>query len=134
MNLSRGLNLPKTGFNWKKSWKIEYNFKWNQPYLSRGSNSSNSASELWSHNTDVIIILSIISIKNEKLLNSNYNRSKPKLLRLLCDIVVFRLVAYLLNMICLNLWISYKIYIYSDFFYKFLETGTSDRTRKGFNS
>ena len=28
-----------------KSWKIEYNFKWNQPYLSRGSNSLNSASE-----------------------------------------------------------------------------------------
>ena len=52
MNLSRDLNLPKTGFNraWLKSWKIEYNFKWNQLYLSRGlnlirgSNSLNSAS------------------------------------------------------------------------------------------
>ena len=53
-NLSRGLNLPKTGYNWApprrlKSWKILYNFKWNQPYfsrglnLSRGSNSLNSA-------------------------------------------------------------------------------------------
>ena len=27
-----------------KSWKIEYNFKWNQPYLSRGLNSLNSDS------------------------------------------------------------------------------------------
>ena len=27
-----------------KSWKNEYNSKWNQPYLSRGSNSFNSAS------------------------------------------------------------------------------------------
>ena len=28
-----------------KSWKIEYNSKWNQSYLSRGSNSLNSASD-----------------------------------------------------------------------------------------
>ena len=27
-----------------KSWKIEYNFKWNQPYFSRGLNSLNSDS------------------------------------------------------------------------------------------
>jgi len=27
-----------------RSWTIEYNIKWNQPYLSRGSNSLNSAS------------------------------------------------------------------------------------------
>ena len=27
-----------------KSWKIVYNFKWNEPYLSRGSNSLNSVS------------------------------------------------------------------------------------------
>ena len=51
MKLSRGLNLPKTGFNLK----ITYNFKWNQPYLSRvynlsrGSNSLNSASELFKY-------------------------------------------------------------------------------------
>ena len=32
---------------------------------------------------------------NEKLLHSNNDRSKPKFLRLLWDIVVFRLVAYL---------------------------------------
>ena len=31
------------------------------------------------------------------------------ILRLLWDIVIFRLVAYLLNMICLILWILYKI-------------------------
>ena len=29
-----------------KSWNIEYDFKWNQPYLRRGSNSLNSASDL----------------------------------------------------------------------------------------
>ena len=34
---------PKNRFQSKK---IEYNFKWNQPYLSRGSNSLNSASDL----------------------------------------------------------------------------------------
>ena len=34
--------------------------------------------------------------------NKNYNRGKPKILRLLWDIVVFRLVVYLLNMICLT--------------------------------
>ena len=34
----------KTGFNWLKFWNIECNLKWNQPYLSRGSNSWNSAS------------------------------------------------------------------------------------------
>ena len=52
MNLSRVSNPPKTGLIERrlKSWKIEYNFKWNQPYLShslnlsRGLNSLNSAS------------------------------------------------------------------------------------------
>ena len=44
MNSSRISNL---NFNLApaKSWKIEYNFKWNQPYVSRGSNSLNSASD-----------------------------------------------------------------------------------------
>ena len=28
---------------WLKSWNIKYSFKWNQSYLSRGSNSLNSA-------------------------------------------------------------------------------------------
>ena len=51
----------------------------------------------------------IISIKNKNLLNSNNNRSKPKFIRLLRDIVVFRWVAYLLNMICLNLRFLHKI-------------------------
>ena len=54
-------------------------------------------------------ILSIIFIENEKLLNSNNNSSTPEFLRLLWDIVVFRLVAYLLNMICLILRILYNI-------------------------
>jgi len=57
--------------------------------------------------TDVSIILSIISIKNEKLLDINNNRSKPVFFRLFWDIVVFRLVADLLNMICLKLRILY---------------------------
>ena len=76
-------------------------------------------------------------IQNEKLLNSNNNRTKPQLLRL-WDIVVFRLVAYLLNMIWLNLLFSYKIWYMTffcinltTFFYQFLETGTSDRTLMG---
>ena len=43
----------------------------------------------------------------------NYNRWKPKILRLLLDIVVFRLVMYLPNMICLIIRILYNIaYIY----------------------
>jgi hypothetical protein len=36
-------------------------------------------------------------------------RGKPEILRLLWDIVVFRLVAYLLNMTCLILQLLYKI-------------------------
>ena len=69
--------------------------------------------EFWSHDTDVFVILSIISIKNEKLFNSNNERSKPKFHRLLWNIVDFRLVMYLLNMILLNLLFLYKIlYIY----------------------
>ena len=54
MNLSRVSNPPKKPVLIErrlKSWNIEYNFKWNQPYLirvlnlSRGSNSLNSASD-----------------------------------------------------------------------------------------
>ena len=59
--------------------------------------------EFWSRDTDA----SIISIKKEKLLNSSNSRSKPVYFRLLWDIVVFRLVAYLLNMICLKLRLFY---------------------------
>ena len=70
--------------------------------------------EFWSHDTYIFIILSVISIKNVKILKSNNNRSNPKFLRLLWDIVVFRLVVYLLNMIRLNLLFLYKIiYIFS---------------------
>ena len=61
-----------------------------------------------------------------------YERSKPEFFRLLQDMVVFRLVAYLLNM---NLESYTKSHIYeflynSDtFLYQFLETGTSIRSR-----
>ena len=65
--------------------------------------------KLWSRDTDVSLILSIISIKNYKLLNSNNNRSKPKLVRLLWVIVVSRRVTFGLNMICLKLRFLYQI-------------------------
>ena len=94
--------------------------------------------EFWSHDTYIFIILSVISIKNVKLLKSNNNRSNPKFLRLLWDIVVFRLVVYLLNMIRLNLLFCIQNFIYTDFFYKFgtflyqfFETGTAERTLMG---
>ena len=67
----------------------------------------------------------------------NYDRSKPEFLRFLWDIVVFRLVAYLMNMICLNLIFYTKFYIYrfsykfDTVLYQFLETGTWDRTLMG---
>ena len=44
--------------------------------------------EFWACDMDVFIILSIIFIKNEKLINSNNNRSKPKFVRRLRNIVV----------------------------------------------
>jgi len=65
--------------------------------------------KFWSRDTDVPIILLIISIKNEKILNANNNRSKSEFFRLLWDIVVFRLVVHLLNMICFKLRILYQI-------------------------
>ena len=46
--------------------------------------------------------------ESEKILNSNNNWGKPKFLRLLWDIVAFRLVVYLLNMIRLNQLFLYK--------------------------
>jgi len=48
MKLSRVSNPPKTGFKNRRliSWNIEYNFKWNQPYLSRGLNLSRSSNSL----------------------------------------------------------------------------------------
>ena len=51
----------------------------------------------------------IISIKNAKYKLKNYIRSKPEILRILWDIVVIRLVEYLLNMSCLTLQLLYKI-------------------------
>jgi len=70
-----------------------------------------------------------MSLKKKK----KYNRSKSEILRLLWDIVIFRLVSYLLNMICLMLQLLYQIYIYEFSYifdtvlYQFLETGISDR-------
>jgi len=71
-------------------------------------------------------------------LNLNNNTSKPKFLRLLWDIVNFRLVVHLLNMIRLNLLFCIQNFIYTDFFYKFgtflyqfFETGTAERTLMG---
>ena len=93
--------------------------------------------EFWSHDTYIFIILSVISIKNVKILKSNNNRSNPKFLRLLWDIVVFRLVVYLLNMIRLNLLFFLQDLISIDFrinltvLNQFLETGKSDKTFMG---
>ena len=84
----------------------------------------------WKHGPGVKIILSSTSIKFERLLNSKNNRSTPEFLRLLWDIVVYRLVAYLLNMICLILnnltFIRFGI-ILTQIYINFLETRTSDR-------
>jgi len=68
-------------------------------------------------------------MQNKKL--KNYNRSKTEILRLLWDIIIFRLVAYLLNM---NLLHFYKIVYTMNFLYQFLETGTSDVLYVSFNS
>ena len=83
--------------------------------------------EFWSR----LIILSIISIRNEKLLNSNNNGSKFKLFKLFWDTVVFRFVAYLLNLIGLIFipnFINKFSYKFDIVLYQFLKTGTSDRT------
>jgi len=62
------------------------------------------------------IILSIKSIINAKWKLNNCNRSKPEILRFLWDIVVFRLVSYLWNMIFFLLQLLYKIaYMYMNF-------------------
>jgi len=91
--------------------------------------------KFWWRNTEYglyVVILSIIFIKNAKIKINNYNRSKPEILWFLWDIVVFRLVLYLLNMICLYLQLLYKIayefsYKYDTVLNQFLETETSDR-------
>ena len=78
--------------------------------------------EFWSRDTDVVIILSIMSVKNKNLLNSNNKRYKPKFVRLLWDIVVFILVAYLLH------------YDFGPVLYQFLAAGTSNNSyRSGSN-
>jgi len=71
--------------------------------------------EFWSRDAEVFIILSIISIKNKKLPNSNNNRSKPKLHRLLWDIVVFKLVAYISWIWYVKTYYFFKNFIFIDF-------------------
>ena len=67
--------------------------------------------------------------KNEMIIT----RSNPEVLRFLRDIVVFRLVSYLWNMICFilqlftKLHISELLYKFDTALYQFLETETSDR-------
>ena len=45
----------------------------------------------------------------------NYNRRIPEIIKLLWNIVVFRLVVDLLNMICLILQLLYKLHMYMIF-------------------
>ena len=52
-------------------------------------------------------------------MQKKYNRSKPEIFRLLWDIIVFKLSAYLLNMICLILQLLYKIVYLYEFSYNF---------------
>ena len=56
MNFSRVSNTPKDCLIWApaKSWKIENNFNWNEPYLSRGLNSLSSASDEYARKTNTI--------------------------------------------------------------------------------
>ena len=65
------------------------------------------------------------------LLNSNYRRRVPKVLRLLWVMVIFRFVVHLLNVICFKLWSLYIWYNVDTVLYQFLETGTSDNTQIG---
>ena len=65
----------------------------------------------------------------KKILNSNNNRSKPKFLTLLWDIVVFRLVAEY-DLFNPSIFIQHLVYTdfcinLTQFIYQFLETGTS---------
>ena len=67
--------------------------------------------DFWSRDTDVSIILSIISVTKGKLLKSNNYRSKPEFFRLLWKIVVFRL------RIC---WIWSVVNLECNFYIQFL--------------
>ena len=82
--------------------------------------------EFCSRDTDVLIILSIICIKNEKLLDLNNNRSKPEFFRLLWYIFVserFRTFCWPLKLFIEKFW-----YNFGTVLYQFSETRTSDRT------
>ena len=62
-------------------------------------------------------IINYIYLKG-KIKIDNYNGSKPEILRILWDNLVFRLVAYLLKMICLNHYFHTILYI-NEFLYNF---------------
>ena len=86
---------------------------------------------VWWGDTDVSSILSIISIKIEKLVNSNNNRSKSEVFSLLWDVSVSD---WLLNIFCLKLILNLKfLNNFDTVLYQFLKTGTSDRTLIGFD-
>ena len=55
--------------------------------------------KFWSLDTDVLIILSIISSKNEKGLNSNNNRSKPEFFQATLGYRLFQIGCVFANMI-----------------------------------
>ena len=76
-------------------------------------------------------ILMFIGTPCISLLNSNYRRRVPKVLRLLWVMVIFRFVVHLLNVICFKLWSLYIWYNVDTVLYQFLETGTSDNTQIG---
>ena len=97
----------KRGYKPERQWQCSILVTW-FPSLSRDNDSALPLAEvLLTYYGLYVIVLSIISIKNAKL--TKYNRSKPEILRLLWDIVVFRLVAYLLSMTCSILHLLYKI-------------------------
>ena len=84
--------------------------------------------EFWSRDMEVFIILSIIFIKNEKLLNSNNNRSKPKFVleyrrfQIGCVFAEhdrFKPTIFIQNIIYIDFCINL-----TQFYINFLETGT----------
>ena len=114
--------LFESNWNLESKWKFENSRIENKKKLANISNFANIFSHLSFCSGHLIrtylLYYQITSIKHEQLLNANDNRSKPKFLRFLWNIFVFRLVAYLLNIICLNLRFLYNIlciYIWHSF-------------------
>ena len=57
----------------------------------------------------VVILNRSYSTDTGPICKKNYNRSKAEIIRFLLNIVVFRLVKYLFNMICFIIQLLYKI-------------------------